>query len=404
MYMKKALSALCLALTLCLAACFKAGGGAEPTAAPKTEPDFDNRFGDGYPNLIETEDAYYYNFLSRYLYYYDKASGINGVLCSRPECTHDSEEYNTSCSGYIDPYLRSINMMDGRLWYCSCDYANRCNAIFSIGLDGTDKRVECDIEGYDVLGYGTPQRLDHHRGKLYGYSIYQRVTEAVPEKGLSILCIDPKTGDAQVLYDLRGSYLWVSFYYYEQYVYCCYYEYHGKAGSDVHILRWDTDTLERETVFEESGVDGGQFSIKVVSEEKIMLVPNVLPEGSPQVVFCILNGKLTKAFEFDSLGIAYAIEGGDLCYDRDREQMEILKNDGSLVYKGDIGAGFLKELGDGMEINSESAVYGDTNEIFIVYSLKDAEETKAARSSCLVRYDLTMEEPEGELLVFSPWM
>ena len=60
------------------------GGTASPdgTAEPKStdspgsaprEDDFDNRFGRGYANLIETEDAYYYaDFNGSYIYYYDK--------------------------------------------------------------------------------------------------------------------------------------------------------------------------------------------------------------------------------------------------------------------------------------------------------------------------------------------
>ncbi|MBO4562582.1 MAG: hypothetical protein J5772_03105, partial [Clostridia bacterium] len=92
--MKKTFIVLSLCLILCLAACTKAGGGAEPTAVQQDDSSFVNKFGDGYAKLIETDDAFYYSFMSGYLYYYDKANGVSGVLCSKPECIHDAKKQN----------------------------------------------------------------------------------------------------------------------------------------------------------------------------------------------------------------------------------------------------------------------------------------------------------------------
>ncbi|MBO4563103.1 MAG: hypothetical protein J5772_05780, partial [Clostridia bacterium] len=315
-----------------------------------------------------------------------------------------AKKQNNGCNGYIDPTLCSINLIENRLFYLSYDPDARCNALFSINTDGTDRRLVCDLEGLDYLGLGAPQRLDYYRGKLYGYGLYQRVTGAEPEKGLSILCIDPQTGEGQVLYDLRGNYLSASLYYYGQYVYFCTFTVRGPSGSDVEIQRLDTGSLKTETVFSKSGVNGAWFAIKVVSENNIMLIPNALAEGTGQVVYSVTGGELTTAFEFGLQGITYPIEGGALCINRAEKQMEIRTNDGELIYKGDIDTGFLKEIGNNVSIEGESAVYGDTNLLLIVYSIYDPNDPDDDIGTCLVRYDLTQEDPKGELLIYSPWM
>lgn len=47
------------------------------------------------------------------LHYYDKASGISGVLCADPSCTHDSE----ACGAKMDSGASSLSYYDGKLFW-----------------------------------------------------------------------------------------------------------------------------------------------------------------------------------------------------------------------------------------------------------------------------------------------
>ena len=66
--------------------------------------DFDNRFGRGFADIMETEDAYYLGLGKEcYLYYYDKQTKEYGVLCGKPDCIHDADPSgsNTECGGFV---------------------------------------------------------------------------------------------------------------------------------------------------------------------------------------------------------------------------------------------------------------------------------------------------------------
>ena len=64
-------------------------------------PSADNRFSVvGGFSLIETDDYFCGNLLGdSFLRYCDKDSGISGILCADPSCTHDSP----SCGAYAKP-------------------------------------------------------------------------------------------------------------------------------------------------------------------------------------------------------------------------------------------------------------------------------------------------------------
>ncbi|MBO4562581.1 MAG: hypothetical protein J5772_03100 [Clostridia bacterium] len=400
--MKKTFIALYLCLIFCLAACTKAGGKDDPTPMQTAEPDYDNRFVGQVANVIETENEYYY-CCQKYLYYYDKTSGISGVVCGKPECVHDAIMQNEDCSGYLDPALHSINMIDGRLCYLAYDYANHCQALFSIETDGTDRRLVCDLEGFTYQNRGTPQRLDCHRGKLYGYGMYRHVTDAEPELGLSVLCIDPKTGEGQVLYDFRGGYNYISFYYYRQYVYFCTSLYTCAAGSDVVIMRWNIDTSEMETVFTGQGMGGSMFALNVLSEDRVLLITSGAYEGKAVTLYSVSDGEASKVFDFEMRGAAFIIQDVAICCNVRDDKMEVRSFDGELIYRGDALSGFSNDLEEGLKVVGMYAAYGDGNEFFMAYTLKDPDDSDRGKGTCLVRYDLTQENPKGELLIYSPW-
>ena len=99
--MRKRIVLWLLALCLLLAGC---GGITDPTEAtgPVLGCDAQNKYrgtASGVFAFQETEDLFFGSgLLGKTVYYYDKVSGISGVLCADPSCTHDS----SACGARID--------------------------------------------------------------------------------------------------------------------------------------------------------------------------------------------------------------------------------------------------------------------------------------------------------------
>ena len=82
-------------------------------------PQFDmqNEFSTWNP-LCETEEQIYAIFpaLSPFIYYYDKAAQVSGILCGRPECIHQ----DSSCNAYTMG-TGGICLYEDRLWFIESD-------------------------------------------------------------------------------------------------------------------------------------------------------------------------------------------------------------------------------------------------------------------------------------------
>lgn len=113
--MKRLLSIL-LALTmlLSLAAC---GEAKEPPREVDTARSF-AKFS-AMVHAAETPDTIYFaGYSDSYIRYVDKATGISGVLCGKPECRHDSD----SCNAYV-MLPKTLFFDSGRLWWIASGYA-----------------------------------------------------------------------------------------------------------------------------------------------------------------------------------------------------------------------------------------------------------------------------------------
>lgn len=422
--MLKRILTLALSLLLCavpLTSC-ATGAGDEPTdvsatpeqAGPvsvRTGPDFDNRFGMGASNLIETEDAYYYNsFGGYYTYYYDKASGERGVLCAKPECVHDETEQNESCNGYTFLQAKSLNLWDGTLHYVGWDQTHQLPAIFSLNLDGTGKTRFTELDLGELAYMHYPQRFDYHRGMLYAWNKLKLVSNGKPQYRNCVFSIDPETGDSRVIYDNINDHGRIGFtlYYFQQYVYICVSDWsaslYGSSNrtTKLELYRWNTETEVLESVFSTGDelVVGAMFTMWMESEDKIYLVPSATPDDEARRAYLISGGELSTAFEFDNFGAAYMVQGAAICIFPIGEQAEIRAADGSLIYSGNWSFDFGPDI-DITEAPSIQSCYGDRNTIFIVYSVRTSGESRSG--SLVMRYDLTGEKPVGTLIAYSPW-
>ncbi len=180
---------LCLLLTGCV-------GTVEP--ANPTDPtgpdngstvlgyDVQNKYRGVVPGALafqETEDAFCgMGFMGEILHYYDKTTGISGVLCADPSCTHDSSECgaNTDMGGFFyagegKAYWIQKGSMDNG-WD---------RTLYKGDLFGTNREKVKVISTQDMIYEYNPQWFVVHRDRLYlqgqkdvveGVNTYKRIT------------------------------------------------------------------------------------------------------------------------------------------------------------------------------------------------------------------------------------
>ena len=411
-------------IVVCLAACSGAQSSQQllqhqaddDTGDSLSPTDFDNRFGRRFNNLVETEDAYYYcNFSGGYIYYYDKASGEHGVLCGKPECSHDSEMTNASCSGWIMLHANSLNYANGGLYYVahlrSSDYVGP--ALFRMELDGTERKAVSRLDFGELTNTCWPQRFDMYRGKMYGYVSFERVETGEPKVVNCLTCVDTESGRTNIIYenDALNSSQFAHPFFYGRYVYFCF-AYSSSAVPGViyttlEIMRWDTETETIEEVFksEENAVAGDMFDIWVESESEIYLAPSIVSMGENTPVYRFNGKELQTAFEFENGAGAFLIGGGSVGFLHDSSAFEVRRFDGTLVRRIEPAFGFLEEseydtVRDSVRPNG---IYGDTDELFVVWQFRGGQGAPAFLTY-VVRYDLATDDNEGELIAFTPWI
>ena len=407
---------LSLLMCLSLAACVPAGGGTTPELSEAPQGwDFDNRFGGGYDSVAETDGAHYYTTPGGlFLYYYDKQTSESGVLCAKPECEHDAKRGNADCTGCVS-ICGTLSFWDGRLHYITMDKDSPTkHVLMSIMPDGSDKRkvIDVDLPMIEDNEYYSPQRCDYHRGKLYGWCSMELIDDAEPLVETCILSIDARTGKTSKIYSSFSYYRYEtpSLYYFGRYVY--FYLGRGEEGEDgsyttyTELRRFDTETEEVEDVFisQFDGFLGGGMRIKVESEDRIYLMPESLADGEPNKLYLLSNGELSTAAVFDTEGYGAILDGAAFVGRPDTGLMEIRRFDGSLIYEGAWELDMLSELGSGAEASYHiSSVFGDEDELLICIMLFRRNDEISGISSCLLRYDLTEEEPRGSVLIYDKW-
>ena len=166
--------AVCLLLTACTPG--ESGddtqGGTEGTQgffdgdAPMPGYDADNRYmlWEGI-SFQETENYFFGTVLGgEYIHYYDMQTGISGLLCPDPACTHDSGD----CFAKMEPNA-SVSYYDGKLYWVGKDPAGdgHDEYLWRSDITGTNREKLRTISFQDTILVYMPQQYYIHRGNLY---------------------------------------------------------------------------------------------------------------------------------------------------------------------------------------------------------------------------------------------
>ena len=161
---------VCLLLTACTPG-KDTQGGTEGTQgffdgdAPMPGFDADNRYLLWPLSFLEMENCFFGTvFGGEYLHYYDLQTGISGLLCPDPACTHDSG----ACPAKVEPNA-SVSYYDGKLYWVGKDPAGdgHDRYLWRSDITGTNREKLKTISFQDTILVYQPQQYYIHRGNLY---------------------------------------------------------------------------------------------------------------------------------------------------------------------------------------------------------------------------------------------
>ncbi len=189
---------LALAVCLVLTACTPGGpgngtqSGTEGTQgffdgdAPMPEYDADNRYmlWEGL-SFQETENYFFGTVLGgEYIHYYDMQTGISGLLCPDPACTHDSG----ACPARVG-IGASVSYYNGKLYWVGKDPAGGGNDeyLWRSDITGATREKLKTISFQDTILVYQPQQYYIHRGNLYFLGKNSSVNGVEPGTRLALM-------------------------------------------------------------------------------------------------------------------------------------------------------------------------------------------------------------------------
>ena len=243
---------------------------------------------------------------------------------------------------------------------------------------------------------------------IYSWCKIETVHEGVPYYETCIFTIDPNTGELRKLYSVETDHTYEkpSLFYYGEYVYF-YLGYieeseNGDYTTYLELRRFSAKNKEVEDLYisREDVFLGSRMNIWVESGELIYLMPYSVLDGSTSKLYKIEDGELTVAVDFGIKGTGGILDGAAFVGSTVTRQIEVRRFNGNVIFEGDWELDFLSELISGDEADrSLSNAFGDDNELLIgVWLLRK----KASVPICLIKYDLTEEDPQATVIAFDP--
>ncbi len=147
-----------------------------------------------YVQAAVTEDTMYFKTgNSDFVQFVDKATGITGPLCGRPECGHNSKD----CDAWVGQTARMF-IDGGRLYAVSMFPESGWGGypVYSMALDGKDHRTEGYLDSEMLPGFGETPYYLLHNGVLY-YGNLDHFIENGEEKFYNHICAFPLGGKTE---------------------------------------------------------------------------------------------------------------------------------------------------------------------------------------------------------------
>lgn len=370
----KKIFAFVLVLGLLLAGC---GGGTVPGMTenpdalldPNPTPEFDAQNKYRFINALsfqETKDFYCGSVMgNHFLQYYDKSSGISGVLCADPSCTHDSP----SCGAYVNMGA-NLSIYNGKRYWIGPDLqeSKKDKFLWCSELSGRNRERIKRISFDEILLPYSPQSYVIHRGRLY----LQGITDLVQEgKGsYRVTLFSTSLDDSEEIVMLAEDTVNCAFdataRYIGNYIYYSFVINSEDGSSDVTVRRINIDTGETKTVYEEKGLPcyAGKLWVTDAGE---MYLPGA--SESSAYLWKLENGKRKEiiSWQEENQGIPDVADGIALNITQKEKMLHIDVVDlcGNSIYSGKMFPEEIPELPGDPNAYSFALVGGDKDKLVV---------------------------------------
>ena len=304
--------------------------------APMPGLDADNRYmlWEGI-SFQETGNYFFGTVLGgEYLHYYDMQTGISGLLCPDPACTHDSG----ACPAKVEPNA-SVSYYDGKLYWVGKDPAGdgHDRYLWRSDITGTNREKLKTISFQDTILVYQPQQYYIHRGNLYFLGRAGIVDGTETGERLTLVTAPLEGNDAfTVLYD-KTFYVGVdaTVRFVGNKVYFAVQSGTEDSLNEMTITCYDRTDGTSQVLFEQTGIEGILGAMWVTEAGEIYIPAQVENVGK---VLKLEDGALTEVLsqEWESLS-APTILDGIVEFDGqkgDARWVRILTFSGETVYEG----------------------------------------------------------------------
>lgn len=361
------LSALCIVLCSCSNENSQKGDMSVPT--PVTGRMADNKYMITTAISFQETDSFFCgsNLTGNYINYYDKVSGVSGVLCADPACSHNSAE----CSAYIESGA-TLSVYEGKLyWVAPEDQSGGDYYLVQSNAAGTERKKVKRIDYENVVLPLQPQRYVIHQGTLYLFGQASVVDGVQAGCRLSLLATPLDSSEEYTtifdnIYE-QGAQATVRFIGDEIYlsVVCS-----ENEECDISIYKYRVNEEENEIIYSETGIGKALGAIWVTENGDIFL-PGAdqnctyvwqIKDGNRETVASQKISEPSIPIIIDGIAInLYSIKGV--------RWIDIVNLAGESIYSGELFEGKISEVGSNPNDCGVIVIGGDSEKI--IFNLQE---------------------------------
>ena len=302
-----------------------------------------------------------------YLQYYDKTSGISGVLCADPSCAHDSRE----CGGNLGGKL-SLSYYDEKVYWVGPEGTQlQKYYLWQSDLSGMNRKKIMEIPWDEIRMPYQPQRYVIHQGKLYIMGSASVVDGTQTGKRKSLLSI-PLTGDEgfTTVYDKvlpnavdNERYIFV-----DGFIYIYMYSFDEESSTkNLTVTKVDIAKNTSEVIYQENDITELLGDFWVTEDHELYLSGST---NEKAYLLKIENGskKEITFWPVDEVNDPDVMDGIVMFMTRDENKIryvDIRNFSGETIYKGKLFPSAISGLDKDPNTYNFAVVGGDTEKIII---------------------------------------
>ena len=332
------------------------------------EKNAQNKYLGGFTNFQEADGFFLGTAeVNGYLLYYDKASGISGVLCAEPSCVHDGKE----CGGNIGGVL-SLSYYDGKLYWVGPEgSAYMKDYLWQSDLSGMNRKKIMEIPWDEIRMPYQPQRYVIHQGKLYIMGSASVVDGTQTGKRKSLLSI-PLTGyeGFTTVYDevLPNAVDNERYIFVDGFIYIYMYSFDEESSTkNLTVTKVDIAKNTSEVIYQENDITELLGDFWVTEDHELYLSGST---DEKAYLWKIENGskKEITFWPVDEVNGPDVMDGIVMFMTRDENKIryvDIRNLSGETIYKGKLFPSAISELEKDPNTYNFAVVGGDTEKIII---------------------------------------